>query len=369
MDTKIPDIIDNRTVLLKDEIKKLLKLSEQAKIATGYFFLSGFDLIKDDVQDVKKIRIIMGRETDLPTKKELAKGYEEKKIKEYIVKEMIEDIKKVGENDEQIRKIKDLHDLIREGQVEVKIYTKEKFHSKAYLFELRDSPIDVGIVGSSNFTKSGFTFNTELNSVHTQRSALDLLNQWFEERWNEAEDFREDLLRIIETSDAYKKFIQELSPYTYVSPLEFFKMMMKIFGKQYLLEKDNILLPFQELDYKLAKDIIIRFGGVIIANSVGLGKSYIASRLLQDYYHDKKRILLIIPPNLREQWEGYLNIFKIKLSTRDILSMYEISQKDFSEERYRDYDVILVDESHNFRNENSNRWKNFMKIPILKRLK
>jgi len=147
----------------------------------------------------------------------------------------------------------------------------------------------------------------------------------------------------------------------YVSPLEFFQMIIKIFGKQYLLEKDNILLPFQELDYKLAKDIINRFGGVIIANSVGLGKSFIASRLLQDYYKEKKRILLIIPPNLREQWEGYLKRFNIKLSKRNILSMYEVSQKDFSEEKYWDYDVILIDESHNFRNNTSNRWINFMK--------
>jgi len=359
--TKIPDIIDNRTVLLKDEINKLLKISENADIATGYFFLSGFDLVKDDIQDVKKIRIIMGRETDMPTKDELTKGYKEKKLKEHIIKEMIEDIKKIRDNEKQIRRIKDLHDLIREGKVEVKIYTREKFHSKAYLFELRDSVTDVGIVGSSNFTASGLTHNTELNSVHTQRAALDILNKWFEERWIEAEDFREELLKIIEESEAYRKFVKEVSPYMYVSPLEFFQMIIKIFGKQYLLEKDNILLPFQELDYKLAKDIINRFGGVIIANSVGLGKSFIASRLLQDYYKEKKRILLIIPPNLREQWEGYLKRFNIKLSKRNILSMYEVSQKDFSEEKYWDYDVILIDESHNFRNNTSNRWINFMK--------
>ena len=359
--SKLPDVIDNRTILLKNVVKDLLKKSENAKIATGYFFLSGFDLVKDDVQRVKKIQIIMGRETDIPTKKELVKGYEERRLKEQIINGMIEDIKKVSENEEQIKKIKDLHDLIREGKIEVKIYTKEKFHSKAYIFELRDSVTDVGIIGSSNFTASGLTFNTELNSVHTQRAALELLNEWFEERWEEAEDFREDLIKIIEESEAYRKFVKEISHYVYVSPLDFFKMIIKIFSKQYLLEKDNILLPFQELDYKLAKDIINKFGGVIIANSVGLGKSYIASRLLQDYHKEKKRILLIIPPNLREQWEGYLKVFNVKVSKRDILSMYEVSQKDFPEEKYHNYDVILVDESHNFRNDNSNRWKNFMK--------
>jgi len=361
MDTKIPDIIDNRTVLLKDEIKKLLRLSENAKIATGYFFLSGFDLVKDDVQNVKKIRIIMGRETDFPTKEELVKGYGERRSKEQIIKGMIEDIKKVSENEEQIKKIKDLHDLIREGKVEVKIYTKEKFHSKAYIFELRGGVTDVGIIGSSNFTASGLTFNTELNSVHTQRAALELLNKWFEERWEEAEDFREDLLKIIEESEAYRKFVKEISPYVYVSPLDFFKMIIKIFGKEYLLEKDNILLPFQKRNYDSAKDIINKFGGVIIANSVGLGKSYVASKLLQDYYKEKKRILLIIPPNLREQWEGYLKVFNVRVPKRDILSMYEVSQKDFPEEKYQNYDVILIDESHNFRNNKSNRWKNFTK--------
>jgi len=72
----------------------------------GYFFLSAFDLVKDDAADVHKIQIIMGRETDIPTKEKLGKRYEEKKVKEHIIKGMIDDIKKVGDNEEQIKKIK-----------------------------------------------------------------------------------------------------------------------------------------------------------------------------------------------------------------------------------------------------------------------
>jgi len=362
MNSTIPEIIDNRRILLKDVVKELLKKTENAKIASGYFFLSGFNLVKEDFSNIKKFQLLMGRETDLETAKELTRGHKKKEInfKESVIVEMTQSIEELAD-DNQKKKISDLYDLINEGIVEVKIYTKERFHSKAYIFELNDSLVNVGIVGSSNFTASGLSHNTELNSTLFQPSALNELNKWFDELWEEADNFQEDLLRIIEGSHSINKYRSKKTDFVYLHPDEFIKTIIKILNKEYLLEKDNILLPFQELDFKLAKDIISNYGGVIIANSVGLGKSYIASKLLFDYYINGKSILLIIPPNLREQWIGYLGIFGITLADKDILSMYEISQEDFSEDHYKNYDVVLIDESHNFRNKDSNRWKNFMK--------
>ena len=354
------DIIDNRCIHFVDEIKKFLKYTKNAKFATGYFYINGFDLVKKDLQDIETLHILMGNETTRATRDEVSRGYEERQDKKSIIQQISEDIEKADE--QQIEKIKELHDLIREKVVDVKVYVKDRFHSKLYIFSRpgAENP-KVAVIGSSNFTKPGIMGNTELNLVEKSSFIVEGLEEWFDERWLEAEEFREDLIRIIEESNQYKQFLKKTAPYAYVPPLDFFKIMIKLFGKEYLLEKDNILMPFQELDYKLSKNIIHNFGGVIIANSVGLGKSFIASKILEDYHKEGKKILLLIPPNLREQWEGYLRLFKVRLAPKDILSMYEVSQSDFDEEKYKDYDVIVVDESHNFRNPDSNRFKNFMK--------
>lgn len=363
---EINPIIDNNSEenTIKKAIKKLSKDSKEIKVATGYFFISGFNVIQDELSNLRvpkiegqffdsPFKIIMGPQTDITTKDQLVLGY----------KKELEKVKDA----EEVKNISNLYKFVKNGFVDVKIYIKKQFHPKLYMFKFK---LDSGltgkkyIVGSSNFTESGSEGNLELNLYKDNDPSFSYLENWFDELWKNCEEFRADLIRLIQESSIYnqhKELFEEELKYDYLAPVEFFKTIIKIFNKDYLLEKDNVLLPFQELDYKLAKDIIQRFGGVIIANSVGLGKSYIASKLLVDYYKGKKKILLIIPPNLREQWEGYLRVFEIKLAPKDIVSMYELSQKDFPDEKFKDYDLILIDESHNFRNDESNRYKNLMK--------
>jgi len=363
---EINPIIDNNSEenTIKKAVKKLARNSKEIKIASGYFFISGFNIIQDDVPELRDpkvkdnlidspFKIIMGPQTDIETRNQLILGYEKE----------IDKIKDVDD----IKRLSNLYKFIKNGLVDVKVYIKKQFHPKLYMFKFK---LDSGltgkkyIVGSSNFTHSGSEGNLELNLFKDNDPSFSYLEKWFDGLWKMSEDFRSDLIKLIKESDVYEKnkeLFEEETKFEYLSPLEFFKTIIKIFNKDYLLEKDNILLPFQELDYKLSKDIIQKYGGVIIANSVGLGKSYIASRLVADYFKNKKKILLIIPPNLREQWTGYLKLFKIKLPLNDVISHYALSQKEFPDEKFKDYDLILIDESHNFRNCESNRYKNFMK--------
>lgn len=135
-------------------------------------------------------------------------------------------------------------------------------------------------------------------------------------------------------------------------------------NKEYLLEEKIELLPFQKVDYQRAKEILKNFNGVMITSSVGLGKSYIACKLLADYLIYKEiKILLILPPGIIKQWEDYLREFQISpLDHRiDIISMYSFGISDFEINKH--YDVVLIDEVHNFRNNTSNRYKNLIKIP------
>ena len=241
----------------------------------------------------------------------------------------------------------------------VRVLTERRFHSKAYIFKRQNS--DLAIVGSSNMTRSGLTDNIELNLMVKDRQTIQALEKWFDELWNAAEDLSLQLLQVIEVSKTYEYVRTGLPSCLYLAPLDFFKTLIKAVDREYLLTEEGLLLPFQELDYKISMETISQYGGVIIASSVGLGKSYVACRIIKDYYSQGKRVLLIIPPNLREQWEGYLRLFDIPPSRIAMVSMFELSKSDFDREVYRGFDMILVDESHNFRNPASNRTKNFMK--------
>ncbi len=99
-----PNIIDNspdRELVLV--IKDLLKKSKEAKFAIGYFFLSGFSLVKDDFpnsyDNLPFLKIVMGNETTYPTKEELVEGYN---LREEFKRRMIEDLQRLKPDEERI---------------------------------------------------------------------------------------------------------------------------------------------------------------------------------------------------------------------------------------------------------------------------
>lgn len=345
-------IIDNESVTLLSIVKDLLKTTRTVKIGVGYFYVSGFELIEEDLASLEKICILMGPETGNETAEKLMG-------KSSLTDQLSSDLRAAERALESAERVGRVHSLLKTGKLKVKILTDRRFHSKAYIF--RGDESSSAIVGSSNLTYGGLVENLELNVMLKDSANVDALEIWFDNLWEQAEEFGPELLNRIENSKVYEYIQTGMPPSVYLPPLEFMKTLVKTTGKEYLLTEEGLLMPFQELDYKIAKDIISQYGGVIIANSVGLGKSYIACRILKDYLKERKRVLLVIPPNLREQWEGYLRIFDIPPTRIAILSMYELSKSDFDKEKYSDFDVILIDESHNFRNPQSNRTKNFMR--------
>ncbi len=116
------------------------------------------------------------------------------------------------------------------------------------------------------------------------------------------------------------------------------------------------LAEFQEDAVKKARKILLRYDGVMIADSVGLGKTWIGKKLLEDFaYHLRQKALIVCPAALREMWERELNHASI---AGKILSQEALGRDEFDPEPYGDVDVILIDESHNFRNKGSNRYLN-----------
>jgi SNF2 family DNA or RNA helicase len=116
------------------------------------------------------------------------------------------------------------------------------------------------------------------------------------------------------------------------------------------------LAEFQEDAVKKARKILMRYDGVMVADSVGLGKTWIGKKLLEDFaYHLRQKALIICPAALREMWERELKDASIAGA---ILSQEALGRDEFDPSPYTNVDVILVDESHNFRNRASRRYQN-----------
>jgi len=336
MNNKIaPNIIDNSPgreliQVIKDQLKK----SKEAKFAIGYFFLSGFSLIKEDFpNNIPKrpfLKIIMGNETTYPTKEELVAGYN---LRELFKQKMIEDLQKAHLTEAQIKQLRALRDFVANNIIDVKLFDKSRLHAKLYVFltkpeEKYGSP-GLAVVGSSNFTAEGLTQNKELNVLLTSREEVLYLNQWFDKLWDEAVEFREDLLKVIDISGVLPE-----SPYPkigkLIDPQTLFKYLVYKWSKGRVLNllKKDILMEFQLVGVVNAADIIESYNGVILADSVGLGKTFMASAVIEEFLNGKHptwlrngklpSVMLILPPSIISQWEELL-IGKIGRNIKDKL--------------------------------------------------
>ena len=369
------DIIDNRNFRLSEAVKEILNSSERGKFVIGYFFLSGFREIAPYLNNLKELKIVIGNTTTKETLEQLVEGYKRLEEAEEILKrqrfvnrtetglifnDTKNNIKEVIEYMDQTEgdetTIKTLSELISNGKVKIRIYTKGRLHAKAYIFDYPENygyEKGIAIVGSSNLTLSGLTHNTELNVVVHGNENHEQLTKWFNEIWNEAKDFDEELLDILKRSWALN---EDITPYDiYIKTI-------------YNLVKDREEIPtyfdysyltnFQKEAMKEAIKIIDRFNGVFISDVVGLGKTYIGASLL-DYFWKRRREkgIIICPASLKEMWETVVEEFDLNAR---VLSTGKLSQGNIDllrERKFRDRNIVLIDESHEFRNTNTNRYK------------
>jgi len=392
-------IIDNRrkykgeTITLKDVVRSIAKGSEGLKCAVGYFYIEGLALIIDELKELKEIKILMGSETTRLTKNELIRAFKEK-------------FDRIEENDITIPSIVLFHQLVKEAQtLKIRAYFGEvdkieKLHSKAYLFIRNINTKDVlerykaGIIGSSNLTPSGLIGNTELNVIISDPKDLEYLESWFDNLWEKGtEEFEklrvvEALLEGIEKSK-FGKYLKEA--YHYLKPEEFFKVLIKFLNAEYLFEKweKKGLLKFQIVDTLRCATLFAEknYRGVFLTSSVGLGKSYVACALAEYFLKNGGKVLIIAPAGLvksaflrkeqRDNWPKYLSEFGI-FDKVDLVSMGDLQEnpKIFENKKVKKYtppfgrinllknkyDLIIVDEAHNYRNKDAYRRKNLEKI-------
>jgi len=400
----IPYVIDNQEHRLADVLNDLLGQhgGRSLDAATAYFTVGGFGLVRGGLANLGSLRLLLGSEPTSGTEVGLRPDAD-------TVKGLIRaDLETLPFDEAALRTVEDLIAYLQRQSVRVRLHDKGFLHAKCWLFYAdrpgqamlfdRFQPI-LAIVGSSNFTAPGLTSNRELNLAHKvlldlaevdddgaaqavkwltdnrpseritpenrrllksevgARAIIDL-ERWYERQWEDSRDFKADLIALL---DASKFGRTEYTPYqVYMKALyEYFKDDLAVevpAATRSAIE----LAEFQEDAVKKARRILARYDGVMVADSVGLGKTWIGKKLLEDFaYHMRQKALVICPASLRDMWTHELADATISAT---ILSQEELGREEFDPEPWGDADVVLVDESHNFRSRNAQRYASIERV-------
>lgn len=346
-------IIDNSDVKLSAFLKSVLEEipNTQFDIATAFFNIQAYSFIKDNIQGVKRFRLLLGKAPEI--RNDITLG-------DVLLKMIREEVEGFDLSREKDSLVKDFISFLNRENVEVRLYEKEFLHGKAYIFD------ELVVVGSSNFTPSGLTHNTELNSVSLESEAQYVRTHWFNKFWDEARDFKSELIRLLEVSRFGTK---EYSPYeVYIKSLyELQKEDIKIEEevKEETRPSSKVdLAEFQEDAVRRIFSRLKKYRACMVADSVGLGKTWIAKKVIEEFgFYRRKRFLIVCPAQLREMWRDTV---KDLILAESILSQEELASSEFLEKARQavgggldEISLIVVDESHNFRNPLSNRWENF----------
>ncbi|HOC54627.1 MAG TPA: helicase-related protein [Verrucomicrobiota bacterium] len=251
-------------------------------------------------------------------------------------------------------------------------------HGKMY--HIANAGVEEAILGSSNFTVHGLGLgagnnNIELNlEVDSARDRRDL-KAWFDELWNEpglVADVKQEVLLYLD------QLYQNPAPeFIYYKTLfHVFENFLADQEKGGLLDQNikivdtgiwQALFEFQRDGVKGAINKILKHNGCILADSVGLGKTFEALAVIKYFELKNERVLVLCPKKLRENWTVYrhndaLNPFIADRFRYDVLSHTDLSRDggksgdlDLATFNWGNFDLVVIDESHNFRNNTPGR--------------
>ncbi len=240
--------------------------------------------------------------------------------------------------------------------VAVRRYARRFLHGKAYVIgELNDagSPIGPGaaLVSSANLTQGGLVANLELGMVHYQPNVVAMALDWYKRLWDEAQDFREELLDLLRPPSL------ESDPQTV-----FLRALLELYGGDLdddpALPELHTLTAFQRDGLARAKRILDRYGGVLYADGVGMGKTEIGVQFIKEHTRDLgQHVLVISPAQLRDRlWEQRLaeeNLPGTVVSYQQLAQDKQLSRSGgrrvlpVNKDVYR---FIIIDEAHAYRN-------------------
>jgi SNF2 family DNA or RNA helicase len=346
-------------------LKEKIQDGSALSIVSAYFTIYAYDALKDSLDRIQHLDFLFG-EPSFVNRLDPSKTEKKAFIMDAGGLELANKL-------QQKRVAKECADWI-ENKVDIKtIKQSNLLHGKMY--HIATAGVQDAILGSSNFTVRGLGLaaennNIELNLIVDGNRDRQDLKQWFDELWRNdglVKDVKQEVLQ-------YLKQLYENHPPEFI----YYKTLFHIFerfledsgktdadlGRTSLFETETwkALFEFQKDGVKGAINKILRYNGCIIADSVGLGKTFEALAVIKYFELKNERVLVLCPKKLRENWTVYaanssLNPFLQDRYRYDVLSHTDLSRErgfsgliDLETLNWGNYDLVVIDESHNFRN-------------------
>ncbi len=354
-----------------DFLKQAVLKNSEVSIVSAYFTIYAYHQLKKNLDGINNLKFLFGEPTFI-------KSMDPDKINTRDFK--IEDDKlsiPIENRLSQKTLAKECSEWLK-TKTEIRSMVKPNFlHGKLYHVK-QESGIEKAIAGSSNFTVNGLGLggskNIELNLIIDSDRDRQELKSWFDSIWNDqtglVEDVKEQVLKYLE-----QLFVENEPEFIY------FKTLYHIF-ENYLDEQKrggllnektgfydsdvwNMLYDFQKDGVKGAINKILKHNGCIIADSVGLGKTFEALAVIKYFELLNARVLVVCPKKLTGNWTIYqasmnhaLNPLKKDRFNYSVLYHTDMSREtgrsaangiDLENLNWGAYDLVVIDESHNFR--------------------
>ena len=373
-----PEFVDNQDGnTLADALKTHLDWAKGAltaplelSVATGYFNAEGYFLIADQLEQLSGIRLMLGAEP-LPGHLKPVRTPGDLHGERFNIKAVEEALQAFSQGLAYDRdllsftaeidgKLQNLINFLKTDRIEVRRYEQGFLHGKAFVFGTNEG----FIAGSSNFTAAGLTANMELNIGRYDPTPVQQVKEWFDNLWERS--------TLFDLASVYDVRFQDYDPY-----LIYLRVLWELYGHELTKEAEPSgripLTRFQDDGINRAKNILSKYNGVLIADGVGLGKTFIGGELIREAQQDRRqRALLISPASLRDgTWQRFSDRWKLymeKISYDQFSSHMEfVDTGGTSGTRHlgtdiNDYSLVVIDEAQAYRNPDIERARVLRKL-------
>ncbi|HJQ94228.1 MAG TPA: helicase-related protein [Acidimicrobiia bacterium] len=328
-------------------------------IATGFFEVGSLLALDGKWQQLQKIRVLMGDEMAERTRQALLEA-----LRRRTESHLDYSLESEKTDNPFLTGVPAIVDALHRGQIECRIYNKEKFHAKAYITHAKFDVVGgQALVGSSNFTRPGLTQNVELNIRTQSGTEVAQLQEWFEDHWALAVDVTGDVARVVERHvhefspfDVYARALHELFRGHELSAGEWDETQSRMYPHLDLYQKEA---------YWALMKIASQHRGAFLCDGVGLGKTFVGLMLIERLIlHENKRVALFAPKAAKESvWEPHLDQWLrhvggigggADFSNLAVFSHTDLNRGGDFPDRFKRLselaDAVIIDEAHHFRN-------------------
>lgn len=370
-----PKILDNKQQgRVIDELCPGLRPGAKLAVISAYFTIYAYEALKKELAGIKEMRFIFTMPSYIKKKSDFQREF-------YIASHDMGN--RLSGNDFELK----LRNKLTQSAIakECAAWLRKKVRIKSYretnpaqmrlaYVENEDPEQDIAIQGTVDFSSDGLgltpSLRNDANTCMYGRSATQGFLQLFDGIWDNpaaVEDVTEKVLSEMEvlykenTPEAvyfitlyhiFEAYLGELTEETIIKTRTGIKESL-VWNKLYKFQRDGVMGAIDKIE---------KYGGCIIADSVGLGKTFTALAIIKYYELRNDRVLVLAPKKLRENWTIYTqndkrNIFVADRFNYDVLNHTDLSRYkgmsgaiNLSTLKWGNYDLIVIDESHNFRN-------------------